>query len=171
MESGRYGYNPFVEAMQLMAEAMGNAGRSQAPYSMPYGSTMPGYRQFPGMMQNMMQQMPEASRLYQGGVAGSGALEGTWIGRAGDTLEIRGDRFRIADGTGRTSDGTVVVRDNIVGFYDPQTGTARQYEFATQEGRLALRDQTGMLLLYVREGMGAQSNIGAPRYPSRSSWW
>ena len=178
MESGRHGYNPFVEAMQLMADAMSNAGRSQAPYGspysgfsgMPYASPMRGYRQFPEMMQNMMQQMPEASRLYEWGYPGSGALEGTWVGRAGDILEIRGDRFRISDGAGRTSAGTLVLRDNYVGFYDPQTGAARQYEFATQEGRLALRDETGMLLLYMREGMPAQSSIDAPRYPPRSGW-
>jgi len=159
--SPQYGEkNPFRESMRLMMDAMGldkstgsgsdwwRSGPSEAFSSSPWSQGWPGMMSsMPGTAagQDWMRQMPGANMPWFPG--STAALDGVWQGASGEMLEIRGDRFRLAAGAGYV-EGWLRTKGNVLSMRTAQTNTTRTYEYATSQGRLALRDVYGQLLLY-----------------------
>lgn len=77
-------------------------------------------------------------------------LDGIWEGRDGGLLIVRGSRFRLYQFNAGFIDGLIQERGQRIALYDPNTNSARPYEFALQSGRLALRDAAGKVYLYRR---------------------
>lgn len=77
-------------------------------------------------------------------------LDGVWEGRSGEILMIRDGRFRIYVNRDRYRQGRLRMRGKTLYMHSPHTNTTNKYEYATQKGRLALRDTEGRLLLYRR---------------------
>jgi len=64
---------------------------------------------------------------------------------------VRNDRFRIYLGKEHFKEGTLrILSANQLLMQDPETGIEREYEYALHEGKLALRDAGGNLLLFRR---------------------
>jgi len=167
---GGYGKsNPFVESMQLMMDAMRSAGRPDqsgawgnapldwsqyAPSGGWPGFGSSGYTppwsggQLPGQQQ--MQQMMQGMGAPQGLPFGGTSLDGIWQGRSGEILVIWGNRFRIYADTSRFTEGELRIQGNQLWLHNPTSNTTQRYEYAAHEGRLALRDARGQLLLYRR---------------------
>jgi hypothetical protein len=80
----------------------------------------------------------------------SSFLDGSWQGNSGEILIIRDGRFRIYLDRDNYRDGQLRMEGQHLSMYDPASRTTRQYEYAQQDGRLALRDELGNLLLYRR---------------------
>lgn len=161
--------NPFLESMQLMMDAMRSAGRADqagswgnapldwsqyAPsggwpgfggsgYTLPWSSG-----QFPGQQQ--AQQMMRGMGAPQGLPFVGTSLDGIWQGRSGEVLVIWGQRFRIYSDSNRFTEGDLRVQGNQLWLHNPMSNTTQRYEYAAHEGRLALRDVNGQLLLYRR---------------------
>jgi len=161
--------HPFVESIQLMMDAMKGAGSpgqtgswgtppldwsqyapSQgwpgfggsgfpAPWS---ASQLPGQQQ----MQQMMRGMGSSYNLP----FPSPSLDGVWRGRAGEILVIQGNRFRVYADSTRFTEGELRIQGNELWLHNPKSNTTQRYEYAEHEGRLALRDAQGQLLLYRR---------------------
>lgn len=77
-------------------------------------------------------------------------LEGDWLSPTGERLSIRGSRFRLAAGPDRRLEGLLQIRGRLLALYSPKHRQTWFYEYAEQEGRLALRSDQGQLLLYRR---------------------
>lgn len=88
-------------------------------------------------------------------------LSGIWQGASGDVLVIRGNRFRIHNGRGLYSDGTLRLLGNQLVTYVPASGVTRHYGLVQQGDRLALRDTEGQVLLFER------LTQSLPRYKKR----
>jgi len=64
---------------------------------------------------------------------------------------VRNDRFRIYLSREHFKEGRLRIIDgDRLLMQDPETGTEREYEYALHEGKLALRDTAGNLLLFRR---------------------
>ncbi|MET0106891.1 MAG: hypothetical protein ABW072_17385 [Sedimenticola sp.] len=78
-------------------------------------------------------------------------LDGSWQGQAGDMLVIRNGRFRIYRDKDNFREGRIhIENEQILSMQELSSGQSLRYEYAEQEGRLALRDEWGNLLLYRR---------------------
>ncbi len=77
-------------------------------------------------------------------------LEGDWLSRGGERLTIRGSRFRLEAGPDRLLEGVLQIRGKLLALHSPRHRKTWIYEYAEQEGRLALRSTQGPLLLYRR---------------------
>lgn len=84
------------------------------------------------------------------GTARSGELDGAWIGNTGIGLVIRGNRLRLLSDTERYRDMTLRFAGKHVWLYDQDSGTAKRYEYARAEDRMALRDEQGNTMLFKR---------------------
>lgn len=73
-------------------------------------------------------------------------LDGVWQGRGSEILIIRGNQFRVY----KYVDGSLQIQGNKLIMHHPQADVVRQYEFATQNDQLILRDPHGQILLYSR---------------------
>lgn len=123
-------------------------GQSQMQQMMgqtPWGSG--GSAQTPGDWRNNMNSWARAFQQY---LSPGGQLDGTWQGQSGEILMIQGDRYRIYANPDQYTDGLLRIQDNYLWLGNPRTKTVQEYEFATYEGRLALRDSLGQLLLFRR---------------------
>ena len=161
--------NPFVESMQLMMDAMRSAARTDQGGS--WGNVVPDWSQYapsggwPGFGgsgytppwnsgqlpgQQQMQQMMQGMGAPQGLPFTGTSLDGIWQGRSGDVLVMWGNRFRIYADTDRFTEGQLRVQGNQLWLHNPTSNTTQRYEYALYQGRLALRDAYGQLLLYRR---------------------
>jgi hypothetical protein len=115
-------------------------GNTWNPWSMPGGLSMP---QTPGGM------TPPA---WPGAAGGAGAppLDGAWISNTGAGMIIRGARLQLFSETERMREMTLRYDGNHVWLYDEDLGTAKRYEFAHAEDRMALRDNQGSVVLFRR---------------------
>ena len=78
-------------------------------------------------------------------------LNGSWQGTSGNILVIRNGRFRLYRDRNRYREGRVILHNEYtLSLVDPRSQRSLRYEFAEQEGRLALRDNQGYLHLYKR---------------------
>ena len=77
-------------------------------------------------------------------------LDGSWQGNTGEVLTISQGRFRIYMSRDQYREGSISVSGNYLTMTPEGMPSGRVYEFAEQQGRLALRDETGNLLLYKR---------------------
>ena len=65
-------------------------------------------------------------------------------------LTISQGRFRVYQGRDQYREGSITLAGNYLTMTPDGVAQGRVYEFAEQEGRLVLRDETGNLLLYRR---------------------
>lgn len=77
-------------------------------------------------------------------------LDGSWQGNSGEILTISQGRFRIYMNRNEYREGSISISGNYLTMTPVSTGHGRVYEFAEHQGRLALRDESGNLLLYQR---------------------
>ena len=77
-------------------------------------------------------------------------LEGDWLSPGGERLTIRGSRFHLEAGPDRLLEGVLQIRGRALALHSPRHRQTWIYEYAEQEGRLALRNDQGQLLLYRR---------------------
>ena len=121
---------------------------SQGGMPWPQG-TMPGV---PGYGQQMLPSFNSGNpSLLTQGPAGPAALDGSWQGRSGEVLVIRNGRFRIYLNRNDYREGSLRLSGNDrLSMLDPESGITRQYQYAEHQGKLALQDEKGNLLLYRR---------------------
>jgi len=172
--------HPFIESMQLMMDAMGmNRGGSDVPGNLgdPFGGGWAGSGRGPSSGSSWGQGVPRGfeslapqrwiqqfgsqspqnytdprrwPRQMQSMWSAIRALDGDWRGRGGEVLSIRGDRFRIYASRDNYADGRLQIDGSYLILHNAGSRRARRYEFAVYQGRLALRDESGQLLLYRR---------------------
>ena len=83
-------------------------------------------------------------------LAQASPLDGSWQGSTGEVLTISQGRFRVYMSRDEYREGSISVSGNYLTMTPEGVPYGRVYEFAEQQGRLALRDETGNLLLYKR---------------------
>ena len=119
-------------------------GGGFSPYSAPAGSWAPD--PWSGAAPP-----PSPPGIPPGGATAGrvpGPLEGRWIGEAGDTLEFRGERFRLtAQGRGQLT-GTFLAQQDRLALYVPREASTRVYRFERRRDHLALQDDGGQVLLF-----------------------
>ena len=135
--SGYPGFGSSLPGQSQMRQMMRNA---------PYPANRNWMSQFPGNWSDMGQW----SQSFQQFASPGTQLEGTWQGRGGEVLVVRGNRYRIYAAPDQHTDGQLAIEGDILWLGNPQAGTVQRYEFASHEGRLALRDPWGPLLLFRR---------------------
>ncbi|WP_328987817.1 hypothetical protein [Thiorhodovibrio winogradskyi] len=161
-EDGRGGTERMAEAMTRMMEAFG-FGDSWSPSDSQPGQGLDDA--MPDMMNprgvgwaagfgDPVREFGLPGPLQQFGRALGAlqptSLDGIWEGRDGGLLIVRGSRFRLYQLNAGFIDGLIQERGQRIALYDPNTDSARPYEFALQSGRLALRDAAGKVYLYRR---------------------
>lgn len=145
------GREAMADAMSRMMEAMGLLGSGAQT-----NGAMPGLPAVPGMP---LGQAGEAGRkLLEGmtqGVPGmgmipgsGGALAGVWEAAGGGLLIVEGDRFRLYAPTWAFVDGTIRIAGDRVRLTSRRANFSLEFEYALDQGRLALRDPGGQILLY-----------------------
>jgi hypothetical protein len=177
-----------ANAMVRMMEAMGLFGGGSfgswggvpaiSGLMRPYGSMMgvPGVSPWGVPMQDPSQSLgmgADAMRqMYQGipGAAtgagvGAQPLDGVWEGSGGDLLIVQGGRYRIYAPQDQYIDGLLQQQSSRVALYNVQDGHTQVFEFASQDGRLALRDAGGQVYLYRRFGGPPLASGLAPAAP------
>lgn len=79
---------------------------------------------------------------------GNHRLNGLWQGLGGERLLIDVPRFRLQADARRSVQGRLVLRDNHLMMQTEDAGRPLVFEFAENQGRLALRGADGNLYLY-----------------------
>lgn len=131
-----------ADAMARMMEAMGFAGSGARPGAMPFagGGGMDQARRWgQSMMDGLGKGMPLGS---------AAALEGLWEAAGGGLLIVQGGRYRLYAPNGGFADGSLTASADRVRMWNRTAGFAVELEYALDQGRLALRDQSGQLYLY-----------------------
>jgi hypothetical protein len=79
-------------------------------------------------------------------------IEGRWIANDGMIMEISQGQFKMfyRHSPQQQRTGLIRMKDKWLGIYEPSQQFARQYEFAYQDDKLALRDVHGNLMLFKR---------------------
>jgi cytochrome c556 len=137
---------------------MGTLASGASPWDL---SSMQDPSKAMGLGSDMMKQMTQSAT---GSTIGSGSamdgqpLDGVWEGGGGDMLIVQGGRYRIYAPQDQHVDGLLQRQASRVALYNAQDGHTRIFEYATQDGRLALRDGTGQVYLYRRFGTGPVSS-------------
>lgn len=150
-------YSSIAESLFDMMDAFASAfqkkkreySQEERPYYQPPPMTQPGYA---------APAYPPASGMPYYGVPGPqrywvNRLDGQWQSNTGEVLIIQQNRFRIYQDRDNFHDGFIHIADeHFLTIQDAVSGGSRQYEYAEQEGRLALRDEMGNMLLFLRLG-------------------
>ena len=168
-----------ADAMSRMMEAMGLFGSGATSPGSMYGGGMPspfgipgsgmGIPGWPGGAMGMPfgggNQMDQAGRMggammdqFSRSVPGmsqmpwsGSALEGPWEAAGGGLLLVQGPYYRLYAPTGGFVDGSLQITGDRVRMSNSQAGFDLEFDYALdQEGRLALRDQSGQVYLYRR---------------------
>lgn len=126
---------------------MGMPGAS--PWGMPFQDPSKATGWGSNMMSQMAQGVPGAST---GSGTGAEPLDGVWEGGGGDLLIVQGGRYRIYAPQDQYIDGMLQQQSNRVALFNAQDGQTQIFDFATQDGRLALRGAGGEVYLYRRFG-------------------
>jgi len=79
-----------------------------------------------------------------------GALDGLWESPSGELLLIHGQHFRLHAGADRQTQGIIQTRGRYMAMRSTQAQRTWFYEYAEQDGRLAMRDSQGQIYLYRR---------------------
>ncbi len=110
---------------------------------------LPGGSQMNQMAEALRQTMPLPGR--GGGMRwGASILEGVWEDNQGGMLIVQGGRYRIYSSCNGYIDGDIRVGADRVGLTNPQEDFTQTFEFALDQGRLALRNAQGQVFLYRR---------------------
>jgi hypothetical protein len=174
-----------ANAMVRMMEAMGLFGGGSfgswagvpaiTGLMRPYGSMMGGPGAYPwglpmqdpsqawglggDALRQMVPGLPGAATAIG---AGGDALDGVWEGSGGDLLIVQGGRYRLYAPQDQYIDGLLQRQSSRVALYNVQAGNTQVFDFATQDGRLALRDANGQVYLYRRFGGSPLATGQAP---------
>ena len=149
---------PFVDGMLNMMDRMGFIDLDDYPDrtgSDHNWASAPSWQSFDGYSPSSlyppagMSRIPVPTQPRQPR-SPSSPLNGIWKGRSGEILMIRDGGFRIYATRDRYRQGKLRIRGKTLFMHDPRTNTTNAYEFATEKGRMALRDAEGRLLLYRR---------------------
>jgi hypothetical protein len=174
-QDARLAREVMAQMMVRMMEAMGlfgggswgsGAGLATLPGLFPYGALMgmPGASPYGlplqdpskamGMGTDLMRQLAQGvpGAATGSGLGGGGQLDGVWEGGGGDLLIVQDGRYRIYAPQDQYVDGWLQQQAGRVALYNTQDGHSQVFEFATQDGRLALRDAKGQVYLYRRFG-------------------
>lgn len=142
---------PPAAAQETMAQAMGNAiARMMESMGFTHiGAPNSAVSGWPSAFGNLS--------LPSGGGAmpwGGSVLEGIWEDNQGGLLIVQGRFYRLyALGRG-VIDGEIRVESNRVDLANRRERFVQTFEFALDEGRLALRNQSGQVFLYRRLVLG-----------------
>ncbi len=153
---------PPAAAQETMAEAMGNAiarmmesmgfastGAPGATPTMPDPANSMGMSGWPSAFGNLSLPGGGGAMPWSGSV-----LEGIWEDNQGGLLIVQGRFYRLyAPGRGAI-DGDLRVESNRVELANRQENFIQPFEFALDDGRLALRNQSGQVFLYRRLVLG-----------------
>jgi len=153
---GSAGREAMADAMSRMMEAMGLMGSGgEAARAMTNGGG-PGMSAVPGMP---LDQAGEVGRQMMEGMVSGGAggmpwtgaaLGGIWESAGGGLLIVEGGHYRLYAPNWAFVDGTLQVTGDRVRMVSRRAGFSLEYEFALDQGRLALRDAQGQVFLYRR---------------------
>jgi hypothetical protein len=158
-----------MEAMGLFGGALGTGKDGAPPWPTLPGMTPFGVMGMPGVspmgmpMQDpskaigmgteMMKQFSQGATGLGGTTgAGDGAIDGVWQGSGGDVVIAQGGRYRIYAPQDQYIDGWFQLQPNRIALYNARDGHTQIFEFAAQDGRLALRGSDGQVFLYRRFG-------------------
>jgi hypothetical protein len=171
------------EAMVRMMDAMGlfgagslsrwDRGPAVSGLTPPFGTMMgwPGVSPWGMPMQDPSKALGFGADMMkpwsQGSARGDGrdggrALDGVWEGSGGDLLIVQGGRYRIYAPQDQHVDGWLQQQANRIALYNAQRGQSQVFEYAAQDGRLALRDNGGQVFLYRRFGGAPEAPVSAP---------
>lgn len=185
-----------TDAMARMMEAMSMFFQPAAP-GLPLANPLPPLGAMPGTLPKLPGSMPWSSskdkpgdlvakggEMIEGiaeGMANMGTpggqlpwlsdsrLDGVWEGRGGELLIVQGNRFRIYPGSTGYVEGYIQTRGDRLALYNPENANISPFEFAESEGRLALRDSAGTLILYRRIWQDQPKPASAPATPPPST--
>jgi hypothetical protein len=85
-----------------------------------------------------------------GQTAGSGGLDGLWEASGGGLLIVEGGHYRLYAPYGGYVDGDLQVTGTRVQMSSRRAGFKLDFEYALDQGRLAMRDARGQVYLYRR---------------------
>jgi hypothetical protein len=142
--------------------------------SAPFGSGDP-MSQAGRMGEALMEQMPQGIPGMPPGAAmpqmpsmpwSGGLLQGVWEGASGGVLIVQGPYYRLYSPTGGFIDGRLELRSGELRLYNPSAGFDRRFDYALDQGRMALRDEGGQVYLYrqlVLDGGEGSADQPSPR--------
>jgi len=81
---------------------------------------------------------------------GASPLEGVWEAADGGLLIVQGSFYRLYSPGSGYVDGSIEVAGQRVRMWNPTAGFDLGFEYAQDQGRMVLRDQSGQLYLYRR---------------------
>jgi hypothetical protein len=149
---GNTGREAMADAMSRMMEAMGlmgagtDAARSMANGGvpgMPLGQAGEAGRR---LLDGMSQAVPGVGQVPWA----AGLLEGVWEAAGGGLLIVQGGNYRLYAPNWAYVEGTIATNGNRVQMASRRAGFDLSFEYALDQGRLALRDAGGQVLLYRR---------------------
>jgi hypothetical protein len=133
------------------------SGFGTSPWSLPLAGNTWGYpMSAPGFLNNpyggpwgypMNRPRSRAGYPNSARFVSASLLDGKWYGVSGETLEIRGNRFRLREGR-QSVNGTLKISNNVVSLFTPRTGAVQRYQFARNQTSLVLQDAQGNTLNY-----------------------
>jgi hypothetical protein len=138
-------------------DPMGQAGRMGEALMEQMPQAIPGMP--PGAAMPKMPQMPPMP--WSGGL-----LEGVWEGASGGVLIVQGPYYRLYSPTGGFIDGRLELKSGELRLYNPSAGFDRRFDYALDQGRMALRDEAGQVYLYrqlVLDGGEGAADQPSPR--------
>lgn len=160
-EAGDSGSSSFDLQMGPQSWGGMSPGMGSSPWGNPWTNpwSTPGNQwSIPGQMPGQMPgTLPNWGSPYGGvpnasGPIGSGTqrLDGAWLGNQGFGLIIRGRKLRLVGESEQYRDMTLAYEGDHLWLFDRDSGTAKRYEFARADDRMALRDTDGNTLLFRR---------------------
>ena len=147
--------------------ARGQMPGMPSPLGMPgWGMGMPGWpsggmpfsggnqwdqagRMGGAMMDQFSRSVPGMGQMPQMPWGGS-VLEGVWEAAGGGLLIVQGGYYRLYAPDGGYIDGTIAVSADKVRMMNARADFDRQFDYALDQGRLALRDSNGQIYPYRR---------------------
>ena len=119
------------------------------------GQTMPlpGSAQMNQMVEHFSRQLPVPGGSVEMPAGGS-SLEGIWEDTQGGLLIVQGAHYRIYSACNGFIEGTLQVEQERIELTNQSENFTQTFEFALDQGRLALRNQSGEMFLYRRMLLG-----------------
>ena len=151
-----------AHAIARMMESFGltNSGWSGGAAALPGSVLPPGAPGWPsafggwpsgGSGASPMNRMADGVyREMAGAVSGSGPLDGVWEDNQGGLLIVQGGRYRLYSACNGFIDGDIRLASDRLELVNRQENITQIFEFALDQGRLALRNQSGQVFLYRR---------------------
>ena len=136
------GREAMADAMSRMMSAMGMMGQSAAAAQ---GAGVPGGSALEQAGETGRRLMEDAIRTVP-----AGGLDGLWEASGSGLLIVEGGRYRLYAPYGGFVDGDLEIVGQRVRMSSRRAGFNLDFEYALDQGRLALRDARGQVYLYRR---------------------